>query len=96
MHIHYPFLVPLHGKNTDRGIDKNPIQRFADGSFITIKENILITVSTGTGKSFLTSAIGHQCCLLGYKVRYSNASRLFARLKIAKADGSAIKELTRI
>ena len=80
----------------DRGIDKNQIHRFADGSFITKKENILITGSTGTGKSFLASAIGHQCCLLGYKILYTNATRLFAQLKMAKADGSAIKEMTRI
>jgi len=80
----------------DRGIDKNQIHRFADGSFITKKENILITGSTGTGKSFLASAIGHQCCLLGYKILYTNATRLFAQLKMAKADGSAIKEMARI
>lgn len=80
----------------DRGIDKNQIHRFADGGFITKKENILITGSTGTGKSFLASAIGHQCCLLGYKILYTNATRLFAQLKMAKADGSAIKEMTRI
>lgn len=82
--------------NGDRGIDKNQIHRFADGSFIGKKENILITGSTGTGKSFLASAIGHQCCLLGYKILYTNATRLFAQLKMAKADGSAIKEMARI
>jgi DNA replication protein DnaC len=80
----------------DRGIDKNQIHSFADGRFITKKENILITGSTGTGKSFLASAIGHQCCLLGYKILYTNATRLFAQLKMAKADGSAIKEMARI
>jgi DNA replication protein DnaC len=81
---------------SDRGIDKNQIHRFADGGFITRKENILITGSTGTGKSFLASAIGHQCCLPGYKVLYTNATRLFAQLKMAKADGSVIKEMSRI
>lgn len=80
----------------NRGIDKNQIHRFADGSFITKKENILITGPTGTGKSFLASAIGHQCCLLGYKILYTNATRLFSQLKMAKADGSAIKEMARI
>jgi DNA replication protein DnaC len=79
-----------------RGLDKNQIHRFAEGSFIKAKENILITGSTGTGKSFLSSAIGQQACLLGYKVFYANASRLFSQLKIAKADGSAMKELVRI
>src|SRR6185312_2664795 len=80
----------------DRGIDKNLAHRLADCEFIGRKENILITGSTGTGKSFLASAIGHQACQLGYKVLYANATRLFAQLKMAKADGSSIKELMKI
>ena len=82
--------------STERGIDKNQVHRLADGEFIRKKENLLITGSTGTGKSFLASAIGNQACLLGFKVLYSNATRLFAQLKISKADGSSIKELLKI
>jgi len=80
----------------ERGIDKNTVQRLADGEFINRKENILITGSTGTGKSFLASAIGHQACQLGFRVFYANATRLFAQLKMAKADGSGIRELSKI
>jgi DNA replication protein DnaC len=79
-----------------RAIDKNQIHRFAECDFIKAKENILITGSTGTGKSFMASAIGHQACFSGYKVLYANTSKLFAQLKIAKADGSVMKELIRI
>ncbi len=82
--------------SNERGIDKNLVHRLADGEFINRKENILITGSTGTGKSFLASAIGHQSCQLGFKVLYANAPRLFAQLKMAKADGSSIKELMKI
>lgn len=82
--------------NPTRGIDKNHIHRLADGNFIEKKENVLITGSTGTGKSYLASAIGHQACQLGYKVLYTNTSRLLTQLKMAKADGSAIKEMARI
>jgi DNA replication protein DnaC len=80
----------------ERGIDKNQLYRLADGGFITRKENVLITGSAGTGKSFLASAIGNQACQLGFKVLYANTARLLAQLKIAKADGSAIKELMKI
>jgi DNA replication protein DnaC len=82
--------------NPTRGIDKNHIHLLADGNFIEKNENVLITGSTGTGKSYLASAIGHQACQLGYKVLYTNTSRLLAQLKMAKADGSAIKEMARI
>lgn len=79
-----------------RSLDKNMVHRLAEGDFIRKKEDLLITGATGTGKSFLASAIGHQACYLGFKVLYANAARLFAQIKIAKADGSAIKELLKI
>ena len=78
---------------TDRGIDKNLVLRLAECTFINKKENILITGSTGIGKSYLASALGQQACTLGYRVLYLNASKLFAKLKMAKADGSYIAEI---
>ena len=80
----------------ERGLDKNAVHRLADGEFIKAKENVLITGPTGTGKSFLASAIGNQACLQGYKVLYANTTRLLTQLKMAKADGSSIKELMKI
>jgi len=79
-----------------RNLDKNQFLRFTDCSFIDRRENILITGPTGVGKSYLISALGHQACLKGYKVLYFNCQKLFASLKLAKADGSYPKEVTRI
>lgn len=79
-----------------RGIDKNQLHRLADGSFITRFENLLITGSTGTGKSYIASALGHQACQKGFRVLYANTIKLLAQITMAKADGSAIKELSRI
>lgn len=80
----------------DRNLDKNMMKRFAECSYIDKKENILITGSTGIGKSYIASALGNQACMLGYKVYYASASKLFAMLKMAKADGSYIREIARI
>jgi DNA replication protein DnaC len=80
----------------DRNIDKNQLMRFAECSFINKSENILITGSTGIGKSYIASAIGHQACGLGYKVAYHNTAKLMGKLKIAKADGSYAKEVAKI
>lgn len=80
----------------DNRVDKNQVLRLADCEFIKNKENIIITGSTGIGKSFLASALGHQACALGYRVLYQHSTKLFARMKIAKADGSYIKELAKI
>jgi len=80
----------------DRNIDKNQIMRFADCSFIDKAECILITGSTGVGKSYIASAIGYQACSLGYKVMYHSVPKLFSKLKMSKADGSYPKDVGRI
>lgn len=80
----------------NRNIDKNQIMRFTECTFIDKCENILITGSTGIGKSYIASALGHHTCSMGYKVIYYSAPKLFAKLKMTKADGSYIKEIAKI
>lgn len=82
--------------NDKRNINKNEIHRLADCTFINKKQNILITGSTGVGKSYMASALGHQACINGYKVIYTNTAKLVSRLKMAKADGSYVRELLKI
>ena len=79
-----------------RGIDKSVILSLANCEWIRNAQNIIITGFTGAGKSWIASALGHQGCQNGYKVLYRNCIRMFDELKIAKADGSYIKEITKI
>lgn len=80
----------------NRGLDKALMLRLSDMSFIKRKENLLITGATGSGKSFIASALGNQACMNGFKTLYFNATKLFPRLKMLKADGSYMKEINRI
>ena len=82
--------------DADRNIDRNQIMRFAECLFINKFENILITGSTGVGKSYIASALGYQACAKGYRVMYYNTAKLFGKLKMAKGDGSYIKEIAKI
>ena len=82
--------------HADRSIDRNQIMRLADCTFIDRNENLLITGSTGIGKSYIASAIGYQACTRSYKVYYASTPKLFAKLKMAKADGSYVKEIGKI
>jgi DNA replication protein DnaC len=95
-HFRYKANIEHVDFNTQRNLDKNQIMRFADCHFIDKAEAIIITGSTGIGKSFIGSALGNQACLLGYKVMYANTTKLFAKLKMSKSDGSYLKEIARI
>lgn len=82
--------------HNERGIDKNQMMRFADCSFIDKAENLLITGSTGIGKSYIASALGYHACSRGYRVVYHNVPKLLSRLKMSRADGSYLKEIAKI
>jgi len=92
----YPASIEEIDFTARRGLDKNQMLRLAEGTFLEKKENILITGATGVGKSYLSSALGHQSCQLGYRTLYFNTQKLFTRLKMLKADGSYIREISRI
>ncbi len=79
-----------------RNLDRTLVFRLAECEFVEKNQNILITGSTGVGKSYIGTALGYQACIQGYKVSYFNTSKLFAKLKMAKADGSYLRELAKI
>jgi DNA replication protein DnaC len=79
-----------------RNIDRTKLLRMAECDFINKSENVLISGSTGAGKSYIATALGYQACIEGYRVLYFNTTKLFSKLKMAKADGSYLKELAKI
>ena len=79
-----------------RNLNRTLLTRLASCTYIDKAENILIAGSTGIGKSYVASALGNQACTKGYKVFYSNTKRLFTKLKISRADGTYLRELSRI
>lgn len=79
-----------------RGLDKNTVALLADGQYITRGHAVLITGPTGSGKSFLASAHGHQACQLSFKVSYFNMQKLIQQLVLSRADGSILKLLSKL
>jgi len=94
--FHYKASIENVVYDETRNIDRNKLLRLAECSFIANNQNVLITGSTGTGKSYIATALGYQACIQGHRVNYYNMTKLFSKLKIAKADGSYLKELSRI
>jgi len=79
-----------------RNLDKNMFSRLATLDFLKKNENIIITGASGVGKSYLAQALGHHACVNGKKVIYTITARLFTRLKLAKVDGTYLKELKKL
>jgi len=76
---------------SSRGLDKSLIASLATGEYIAKGEAILISGATGTGKSFLASALGHHACSQGYKVTYYNLQKLLLKTKMSRIDGTIYK-----
>ena len=80
----------------DRELDKNQMLRLSSCQWIESHQDCILTGPTGAGKSFIASALGHQACMYGFKVLYYSSSKMFAHLKLSRADGSYLKELNKI
>lgn len=79
-----------------RNLDKNMFNRLATMGFMKKAENIIITGPSGVGKSYLAQALGNQACMESKKVLYTNTARYFNKLKLAKVDGTYLKEIQKL
>ncbi len=70
-----------------RGLDRRQILALAQGEWIKAKEQIILTGQTGTGKTWLACAFGHQAARLDHSVLYVRMPRLFEDMAMARLDG---------
>lgn len=71
-----------------RGLVKARILELSQGEWIRQHMNLLLTGSTGCGKTWLACAFAHRACLDGFTCRYLRLTRLWEELKVARADGT--------
>lgn len=79
--------------DANRNLDAGLLAQLTTCSWISNSENVLITGPAGVGKSNLASALGHQCCLNGFKALYFNSQKLFYSLRLGKMDGTHRKQI---
>lgn len=72
----------------ERNLSRDLIMNLSSGTWIAKGKNLIISGATGTGKSYLASALGYRACLLNYKVLYVRLPRLMLDINISKNDGS--------
>ena len=79
-----------------RGLDRSFVLRLASCEWIRDGQTVLITGATGSGKSYIACAFGHQACRNGISTRYYRISRLLDELTLARGDGSYPKLIQRL
>jgi len=79
-----------------RGLDRSVILSLGTCGFIRDRRNLLITGSTGLGKSYLACAFADRACRSGFSAVYIRAPRLYQDLAVSRADGSYGRLLQRL
>ena len=85
--------LPEIDYNSQRNLNKSLLLTLAQCDWLQRSHNLLITGPCGSGKTFIACALGHQACLLGFRVRYVRLSRLLLELHHSRADGSYLNAL---
>lgn len=81
---------------SSRGLEKAQIRSLSQGSWLGLKQNLLLTGATGSGKTYLACALGHHACRHGHKVYYYRLKALMELCYQGHADGRYSKLLTKL
>lgn len=79
-----------------RGLDRQVVLSLGSCSWIAEHQNVIVSGSTGTGKSYLACALAERACRKGYTAQYTRMPRLLQELMVARGDGSYSRLLTRL
>jgi DNA replication protein DnaC len=64
-----------------RGLQKRIVLELAQGNWLSQGTNLIITGQTGTGKTYLGSAIAHSLIIKGFTVRFQRSNHWMADLQ---------------
>ena len=94
------FKLEAHAQSIDyqhpRGLKQSQMAALLQCDWIAKGQNLLFSGPCGSGKTWLSCAIGHTACMKGYSVRYYRLSRLLLELTQSKADGSYSRFLNQL
>lgn len=74
--------------HTDRKLDKSLILRLGSCDYIGRKHNVIILGATGSGKTYLASALGLTANRSFMTVKYTRLPELLGELAIARVEGN--------
>lgn len=79
-----------------RGLDKSVVRTLSSCQWVRAKQNVIIVGATGTGKTFLGTALAQIACRMGLRALCTRMPRLLHELSIAHGDGSYAALLQKI
>lgn len=79
-----------------RGLDKGLVNQLMSCQWAKQKQNIIITGPTGTGKSFLASALAETVCRKGLRALFVRVPRIVEELAVARVSGAYASTLAKI
>ncbi len=79
-----------------RNLDRNLITSLAGCDWVRHARTVLMTGSTGTGKTWLSCALAQQAARSGLTVLYTRTTRLMQELHVAHGDGSFGRRLAQL
>jgi DNA replication protein DnaC len=84
--------------DASRNLKKSEVLNLSELNWLSIGENVMISGSTGTGKSFLSCALGMKACMNHYKVRYFNFNKLIGQIKYEKSCNNykSVEKLSKV
>src|SRR5258708_3434176 len=79
-----------------RGLDKANIRGLGGCQWVRQKQNVIAIGMTGTGKSFVATALAQAACRQGFRALCTRVPRFVHELGVARADGSYTALLARL
>ena len=79
-----------------RELEKSVVRQLASCKWVAEHQVVIITGPTGTGKTYLACAFAQQACRKGFRAIYRRTPRIFDELRLAHADGSYPRLLSRL
>ncbi len=74
-----------------RGVPADKVLQLSTSDYIRRGSTIIVTGAAGTGKTYLTNALGHKACELGFRVGYYTMNKLMDTLRVSRIEGRDIR-----
>ena len=81
---------------SDRGLNRSLLMSLSSCRWVYEKLGVLVTGATGTGKTWLSCALGHKTCMEGYTVLYRRMAPLLREMEATRETGEMSRVMSKL